>query len=102
MSSCGGDQVAPSEVFLGTLDSSMVGPHISAQDILLDCMNVAVEKFPTPTTVRSVRELFCLVSYYRLFVVHFAGVAGRPTMLTHADAPLLRTEACEMASTHFT
>ena len=57
----------------------------------------AVESFPVPTNIRSVREFLGLCSYYRKFVPGFSKIATPLHQLLKADAKFVWTEPCQMA-----
>ena len=57
----------------------------------------AVTDFPTPTSVRQVRQFVGLVSYYRRFVQGFAKIAAPLHQLTKKDAEFTWTSKCQDA-----
>ena len=96
-----GIKLHPQKWSLGRSTVPYLGHVISAQGIFPDQAKVAaVEKFPTPSNVRSVREFVGLASYYRRFVPNFAREAGPLHMLTRADVPFVWTIACEGVFVH--
>ena len=96
-----GIKLHPQKCSLGRSTVPYLGHIVSSQGIFPDHEKIAaVEKFPTPTNVRSVREFLGLASYYRRFVPNFAKVAGPLHMLTRADVPFVWTDACEKAFVH--
>ena len=96
-----GIKLHPQKCSLGRSTVPYFGHVISAQGIFPDQVKVAaVEKFPTPTNVRTVREFLGLASYYLWFVPNFVRVAGPLHMLAQADVPFVWTEACEGAFVH--
>ena len=96
-----GIKLHPQKCSLGCSTVPYPGHVISAQGIFPDPAKVtAVEKFPAPTNVGSVREFLGLASYYGHFVPNFAREAGPLHMLTRADVPFVWTAACEGAFVH--
>ena len=57
----------------------------------------AVESFPVPTNVKSVKEFLGLCSYYRKFVPGFSKIATPLHQLLKADAKFVWTEPCQRA-----
>ena len=57
----------------------------------------AVESFPVPTNIRSVREFLGLCSYYRKFVPGFSKIATPLHQLLKANSKFVWTEPCQMA-----
>ena len=60
----------------------------------------AVQDYPVPSDVKSLRSFLGLVSYYRRFVPNFAIVANPLFALTRKDAPYEWSEACQNAFQH--
>ena len=58
---------------------------------------VAVEQYPTPHDVKTLRSFLGLASYYRKFVPNFAKVVGPINALTKKDVPFFWTPACQTA-----
>ena len=58
---------------------------------------LAVEKFPTPRTVRDVRSFLGLSSYYRRFVKSYASIAKPLNQLLKKDQPFVWTKECQIA-----
>ena len=56
----------------------------------------AVERFPAPQDVKSLRRFIGLCSYYRRFVPKFAAIAG-PLQLTRKDVPFHWSPECKRA-----
>ena len=57
----------------------------------------AVEEFPIPPDLKTLRSFLGLASYYRKFVPGFAKVAGPLHALTRKDVPFLWTSECQSA-----
>ena len=57
----------------------------------------AVELYPVPTDVKTLRSFLELASYYRRFVSRFAAIASPMHLLTKKDAPFVWTEQCQLA-----
>ena len=58
----------------------------------------AVEKYPTPRDLRTLRSFLGLTSYYRRFVPGFSKVAGPLHALTKKDVDYVWSQECEKAS----
>lgn len=57
----------------------------------------AVEKWPTPATVKEVRRFLGLASYYRRYISHFADISKPLNNLTQKDVPYVWSCKCENA-----
>ncbi|CAB0027963.1 unnamed protein product [Trichogramma brassicae] len=57
----------------------------------------AIKKFPTPKTVKNVRQFLGLAEYYRRFIRNFAGIAKPLSELTKKSIDFEWTEECEKA-----
>lgn len=58
---------------------------------------VAVEKFPVPTSVKTVQSFLGLVSYYRKFIKGCAHISSPLIHLTHKEVPFDWTPECKDA-----
>ena len=75
-----------------------LGYRVSGEGLSTDPRKTAaIEKFPTPTDVKSLRSFLGLTSYYRRFVPCFSKVASPLHHLTRKDAPFVWTDECELA-----
>ena len=75
-----------------------LGHVVSAKGVQTNPKKVtAVEQFPTPHDVKTLRSFLGLASYYRKFVPHFAKVAGPLHALTKKEVPFLWTQKCQTA-----
>ena len=71
---------------------------VSAQGIRTDAKKVkAVEQFPIPNDLKTLRSFLGLVSYYRKFVPDFARVAEPLHALTKKEVPFIWTKTCQDA-----
>ena len=65
---------------------------MSANGVSTDPANLeAVERYPQPTDIKTLRSFCGLVSYYRPFVPNFVKVAGPIHALTKKEALFLWT-----------
>ena len=55
----------------------------------------AVKSWTKPLTPTDIRSLFCLASYYHMFVEGFSSIASSLTTLTKKKAKFEWTKACE-------
>ncbi len=75
-----------------------LGHVVSEDGISPDPRKVeAVQNFPRPENLKTLRSFLGLASYYRRFVQGFSAVAYPLFALTHKDAPFVWTQACEEA-----
>jgi hypothetical protein len=58
---------------------------------------MAVEEYPVPHDLKTLRSFLGLASYYRKFVPDFATVAGPLHALTKKEVPFLWTPKCQSA-----
>ena len=61
------------------------------------CITDAVQNFPTPENVQSVRRFLGMASYYRRFIAGFAKIAQPLHHLTAKDVPFQWSPECEAA-----
>ena len=75
-----------------------LGYVVSESGISADKSKVeAVEKFPVPTSVKQVRSLVGLASYYRRFIPGFSKIAGPLFVLTKKDSLFEWSPSCQQA-----
>ena len=75
-----------------------LGHVISEQGIRTDSRKVeAVQQFPVPQDLKTLRSFLGLASYYRKFVPGFAKIAGPLHALTKKDVPFAWTHNCQKA-----
>ena len=71
---------------------------VSAEGVKTDSKKLAaVEQYPPPTDLKTLRSFLGLASYYRRFVPNFAKVAGPLHVLTKKNVPFLWTPQCQVA-----
>ena len=88
----------PQKCSFGSHEVLYLGHHISANGISPNPQKiVAVKSFPTPTSVKSIRQFLGLASYYRRFVPNFARVASPLYALTRQDVPFQWTLNCQQS-----
>jgi len=75
-----------------------LGYVVSSGGIAADPKKVsAVDSFPRPTNLRSLRSFLKLTSYYCQFIPYYSVVAQPLYRLTHKNTPYKWTEKCEEA-----
>ena len=75
-----------------------LGHVVSADGIQTDPQKLrAVNEYPTPSDVKSLRSFLGLASYYRRFVPGFSKVAAPLNALTRKDIPYIWTPDCQQA-----
>lgn len=80
----------PKVAYLGHIISSEgIGPNPEKVE--------AVQRFPVPATVKTVRQFLGLASYYCRFIPSFAKVASPLHTLTRQDVPFCWTMSCQNA-----
>ena len=93
-----GLKLKPKKCHLAQLQVEYLGHLVSEHGIQTDPHKLeAVQKFPQPTDVKSVRSFVGLASYYRRFIPHFAKIAGPLHTLTKTDVEFVWTPECDNA-----
>ena len=93
-----GLRLKPKKCRFALTEVEYLGHVVSAQGVRTDTKKVeAVEQFPTPNNVKTLRSFLGLASYYRKFVPDFAKVARPLHALTKKDVPFLWTQRCQEA-----
>jgi len=93
-----GLKLHPQKCVFGSHEVLYLGHLISGSGILPNPEKIAaVKRFPTPTSVKAVRQFLGLASYYRRFVPNFARVANSLYGLTRQDVPFQWTQACQQS-----
>ncbi len=83
---------------IGLSEVPYLGHIFSEAGMAPDPLKVqAVNDWPTPSDVTTVRRFLGLASYYRRYIAQFADIAAPLHQLTHKDAPFNWTEDCERA-----
>jgi hypothetical protein len=78
-----------------------LGHVVSAQGIRADPGKVsAVQNFPTPKDVSSLRSFLGLANYFRRFIYRFSHVAAPLNAITSKNVPWNWTEECNQAFLH--
>ena len=73
-----------------------LGHVVSREGVRADPRKLtAVQKFPTPTNLKTLRSFLGLASYYRRFIPNFSKVAGPLHSLTKKDVPFTWTSECQ-------
>ena len=90
-----GLKLKPKKCHLAQLQVEYLGHLVSERGIQTDPRKLeAVQKFPQPTDVKSVRSF---VGYYRRFIPHFAKIAGPLHNFTKTDVEFVWTPECDNA-----
>ena len=93
-----GLRLKPKKCRFALTEVEYLGHVVSAQGIRTDPKKVAaMEQFPIPQDIKTLRSFLGLASYYRKFVAGFAKVAGPLHALTKKDVPFLWTPSCQKA-----
>lgn len=93
-----GLRLKPSKCNLLQEEVEYLGYCVSATGVSTSPKKVtAVQNYPVPSDVKSLRSFLGLVSYYQRFVPNFAIVANPLFALTRKDAPYEWSEACQNA-----
>ena len=93
-----GLRLKPKKCRFALTEVEYLGHVVSAQGIRTDPKKVAaVEQFPIPQDVKTLRSFLGLASYYRKFVPGFDKVSGPLHALTKKDVPFLWTPSCQKA-----
>ena len=93
-----GLRLKPKKCRFALKEVEYLGHVVSARGVQTNPKKVtAVEQFPTPLDVKTLRSFLGLASYYRKFVPHFAKVAGPLHALTKKDVPFLWTQKYQTA-----
>jgi len=73
--------------------------HLIAPDGLMPNPKLvaAVQEFPTPDSLRTLRQFLVHTSYYRRFIIWYAAMARRLNELTRKDAQFEWTPDCQQA-----
>ena len=80
----------PSVIFLGHT--------VSKEGLCCEASKIeAIKNYPTPTTVKEVRQAIGLFSYYRRYVSNFSAIAKPLHTLTTKNAAFYWSEDCENA-----
>jgi len=75
-----------------------LGHVVSEEGIEADPKKLeAVQKYPTPTDVKSLWSFLGLASYYRKFIPHFSKIAGPLHNLTKKNMDYIWTSHCQNA-----
>ena len=74
---------------------------VSADDIQTDKDKMsAVERYPVPTSVKSLRSWMSLCQYYRKFCKDFSKYAAPLNALLKKDVPIIWTNECQSSFEH--
>ena len=88
----------PSKCTLFKQEVNYLGFVVSVHGIATDPEKIsAMERFPTPTDLKSLRSFLGIASYYRRFVPNFSVIANPLFALTHKDAAFNWNEPCQRA-----
>ena len=93
-----GLRLKPTKCHLAREQVEYLGHIVSAKGVQTDPKKLeAVERYPRPTDVKTLRSFVGLASYYRRFIPKFATVAHPLHFLTKKDAPFVWTSQCQVA-----
>lgn len=93
-----GLKLKPSKCKLLHREVNFLGYLVSAEGVATDTDKVsAVENFPRPKDLKSLRSFLGLTSYYRRFVPRYSTVAQPLYTLTRKDEPFYWSDECEEA-----
>ena len=93
-----GLRLKPKKCRIAQTSVEYLGHVVSADGVQTDPKKLsAVEQFPTPTEVKSLRSFLGLASYYRRFVPGFSSVAGPLYALTKKDVSFVWSSECQKA-----
>ena len=96
-----GLRLKPSKCTLFKQEVNYLGFVVSVHGVAMDPEKVsAIERFPTPTDLKSLRSFLGLASYYRRFVPNFSVIANPLFALTRKDAAFNWNEPCQQAFDH--
>ena len=91
-------RLQPKKCYFASPQVDYLGYRVSGEGLSTDPRKTAaIEKFATPTDVKSLRSFLGLASYYRRLVPCFSKVASPLHHLTRKDAPFVWTDECELA-----
>ena len=80
------------------MQAEYLGHIVSHDGISVDPRKTAaVQEFPQPVDLKSLRSLLGLASYYQRFIPDFSRIAGPLYSLTRKDAPFVWTDHTERA-----
>ena len=90
-----GLRLKPTKCHLARQQVEFLGHVVSAAGVQTNPGKLkAVERYPVPTDVKTLRSFLGLASYHRRFVPRFAAIASPMHLLTKKDAPFVWTEQC--------
>jgi len=90
--------VKPNKCDFGMTEVEFLGHKVSQEGISVNPEKVkAVEKFPTPKSVKDVRSFVSLCSFYRKFIPFFAKIAKPLNDLMHTKAKFVWTDSQQNA-----
>ena len=93
-----GLRLKPKKCSFAQLEVEYLGHIVSATGVRTDPKKLkAVNKFPAPTNVKTLRSFVGLASYYRRFIPNFSKIAGPLHSLTRKDVEFLWTPPCQSA-----
>ena len=73
-----------------------LGHIVSCQVVSVDPKKTAaIQEFPLPVDLKSLRSFVGIASYYRRFVPGFSRIAGPLYALTKKDTPFVWTDDCQ-------
>ena len=94
-----GLRLKPKKCQFAQLEVTYLGHVVSAQGIRTDPKKLeAVQKFPVPAEVKSLRSFLGLASYYRKFIPIFSKIAGPLHALTKKDVEYVWSPQCQELS----
>ena len=91
-----GLRLKPSKCHLAKSKVTYLGYVVSKEGVTVDPDKVAaIQKFPTPASVKELRSFLGLASYYRRFIPGFSKVASPLFALTHKGREFAWSQECE-------
>ena len=91
-----GLRLKPSKCHLAKSKVTYLGYVVSKECVTVDPDKVAaIQKFPTPASVKELRSFLGLASYYRRFIPGFSKVASPLFALTHKGREFAWSQECE-------
>ena len=91
-------KLKPSKCHFAQSQVKYLGHVVSAKGICPDPEKIkAIEEFPAPQNVKSVRSFLGLCNYYRRFVQDFAQIAAPLNKLTRKNVPFRWDDKCAQA-----
>ena len=89
-------RLKPSKCYIARREVEYLGHIVSHRGITADPKKIeAVQKYPVPADLKSLRSFLGLVSYYRRFIPQFSVIASPLHALTRKEAEFIWTDECQ-------